>query len=39
LRQGEDVAVRDSHASTGKLLSMEAVGGFRFLNGNQSAGR
>ena len=35
LRQGEDVTVRDSEAGTGKLLSMEAVGGRKLLSGNQ----
>ena len=39
LRQGEDVAVRDSHASTGKLLSLDSVGGRKFLAGNQPAGK
>ena len=39
LRQGEDVVVRDSGASAGNLLSMEAVGGRKVLSGNQSAGK
>jgi hypothetical protein len=39
LRQGEDVAVRDSHAGTGKLLSLDAVGGRTFLAGNQLDGK
>lgn len=39
LRQGVDVAVRDSHASTGKLLSLDGVGGLEFLDGNQPAGK
>jgi hypothetical protein len=38
LHEGEDVTMRDAHASTGDLVSIEAVSGRKVLPGNQSAG-
>ncbi len=39
LRDGEDVTMRNAHASTGDLISMEAVSGRKVLSGNQPAGQ
>ena len=39
LHEGEDVTLRDAHASTGDLVSIEAVSGRKVLPGNQSAGK